>query len=838
MTQAYEKLGAFYLGRDVEPDSGEVTDDVVLYNSRDLTTHAVIIGMTGSGKTGLGLSLLEEAAMDRIPVLAIDPKGDLANLLLTFPDLAPADFRPWINEDTARRKGMTPDAFAASEAESWRKGLADWDQDGERIRTLRSQVEMTVYTPGSGAAQQVSVLGSFDAPPAALVADADGFRDRIQGTVAGLLGLLGIDADPIGSREHILLSAILDEAWRRGQSLSLGDLIAAIQQPPFTRLGVMELESVYPSKERFELAMQLNSLLASPGFQAWMEGEPLDIAAMLYTPQGKPRVSIFSIAHLGDAERMFFVTMLLSAVNAWMRTQSGTDSLRALVYMDEIFGFFPPVANPPSKAPMLTLLKQARAFGVGLVLATQNPVDLDYKGLGNTGTWFIGRLQTGRDKERVLEALDGAMSGTAPMSRAELDTIISGLGKRVFLLHNVHRGAPRLFSTRWAMSYLSGPMTLNQLKTFRPAAKDVADAAKPSGSAGTSVSPASSGPAASGSDGSGVATASTTPAPAHGNATSAQRPILPTEITQLFAPAVRQVESILYRPSVLAEVAVRYVSAKHDVDEARTTSVLVTLEGGAVPFSTQNAQVIDLTVDLLDAEPLAAASFANLPAEAAQPRSYPKWAKELTRWIKSSVPIMLLESKAHDVFSRVDETERDFRMRLADVGREARDVAAERLREKYSSRFATLEDRLRRAEQAVEKREAQSQQAMLSTGLAALGAVIGAVTGRSKKRGGLLGAFLGAGSGRAATAMRGIGRTARTRQNIEHAEETVEAVRDDIAELEEEFQKELNEIELAADAAEALESVAIRPALNAMTVRAVALVWLPVGSGEDGEIWR
>ena len=371
--QDYEKLGAFYLGREVDPATGDASDDPLLYESKDLTTHGVIIGMTGSGKTGLGIGLLEEAAMDRIPVIAIDPKGDLSNLLLTFPDLRPEDFRPWINEDVALRNGLDPDAFASAEAESWRKGLETWEQDGERIARLRQQVEMSVYTPGSAAGRQISVLRSFDAPPPEQVEDEDAFRERILTTVTGLLGLLGVDADPIRSRDHILLSAILDDVWRQGRDLDLGGLIQAIQQPPFTRLGVMELESIYPGKDRFALAMQLNGLLASPSFQGWMEGEPLDIPSLLYTEGGHPRISIFSIAHLGDAERMFFVTMLLSAITGWMRTQPGTTSLRAIVYMDEIFGFFPPVANPPSKAPMLTLLKQARAHGLGVLLGVGTP---------------------------------------------------------------------------------------------------------------------------------------------------------------------------------------------------------------------------------------------------------------------------------------------------------------------------------------------------------------------------------------------------------------------------------------------------------------------------------
>src|SRR3990172_8052895 len=171
---------------------------------------------------------------------------------------------------------------------------------------------------------------------------------------------------------------------------------------PFGKIGVVDLESFYPAAERTKLSMRLNNLLASPTFASWLEGEPLDVAEMLYTPAGKPRLAIVSIAHLDDAQRMFLVTILLNEGLAWIRTQPGTSSLRAILYMDEVFGFFPPSANPPSKTPMLTLLKQARAYGLGVVLATQNPVDLDYKGLGNAGTWFLGRLQTERDKLRVL----------------------------------------------------------------------------------------------------------------------------------------------------------------------------------------------------------------------------------------------------------------------------------------------------------------------------------------------------------------------------------------------------------------------------------------------------
>ena len=403
-----EKLGSFYLGRNHDLAAGETSSESILYDSMDLTTHAVCVGMTGSGKTGLCLSLLEEAGLDGIPAIAIDPKGDLGNLLLTFPNLEASDCLPWIDESVARRKELTNEAFAEKTANLWKSGLASWGQDGERIRRYRNAVDMAIYTPGSSAGLPLTILKSFNAPPQAVMDDNDALRDRVQASTSGVLALLGIDADPVRSREHILLSNVLDRAWRAGRDLDLPSLIREIQKPPFERVGVVDLETFYPAKDRLELGMQLNNLLASPSFASWLEGEPLDVQKLLYTADGKPRLSILSIAHLNDSERMFFVTILLNEILSWMRSQPGTGSLRAILYMDEVFGYFPPVANPPSKKPMLTLLKQARAYGLGCVLATQNPVDLDYKGLSNAGTWFLGRLQTERDKARVLEGLEGA----------------------------------------------------------------------------------------------------------------------------------------------------------------------------------------------------------------------------------------------------------------------------------------------------------------------------------------------------------------------------------------------------------------------------------------------
>ena len=458
--QDFEKLGQFYLGREYDLRAGQQSENLLMYDSRDLCTHAVVVGMTGSGKTGLCIGLLEEAAIDRIPAIVIDPKGDISNLLLTFPELSPEEFRPWIDEGQAARKGMSPEEFATKEADKWKSGLASWGQQPERIRKLRETANFRIYTPGSNTGRPLTILKSFAAPSEEVVRDTETLHDRIGSATSGLLALMGIDADPINSREHILISKLLETAWLAGKDLDLGKLIGQIQSPPFERVGILELDDFYPKKDRQSLAMTMNNLLASPSFSSWLSGEPLDIKRMMHDESGKPCVSIISISHLSDEERMFFVTIVLNEMISWMRTQAGTSSLRALFYMDEVFGYFPPTKNPPSKQPMLTLLKQARAFGLGCVLATQNPVDLDYKGLSNAGTWFLGRLQTERDKARVLEGLEGASAQAgSTFDKSKMEETLAGLGSRKFLMNNVHEDGPVVFETRWVMSYLRGPLT-------------------------------------------------------------------------------------------------------------------------------------------------------------------------------------------------------------------------------------------------------------------------------------------------------------------------------------------------------------------------------------------
>jgi len=797
----YEKLGLFYLGRAFELESKTRKPDLVLYDSRDLVTHAVCVGMTGSGKTGLCLALLEEAAIDNLPAIVIDPKGDLSNLLLTFPDLKAADFRPWIDEGEARRKSMEPDAYAAAEAARWAKGLSEWDEDGARIRRLRDAADMVVYTPGSQAGIPVSVLKSFAAPSAEIVDDSDLMRERVSTTATSLLGLAGIDADPVKSREHILISTLLDTAWRAGRDLDVAALIQQIQSPPMSKIGVLELEAFFPSKERFELAMALNNLLAAPGFSAWMEGEPLDLQRILHTPAGKPRVAIFSIAHLNDAERMFFVSLLLNQTLGWMRAQSGTTSLRALLYMDEIFGYLPPVANPPSKIAMLTLLKQARAFGVGIVLATQNPVDLDYKALSNAGTWFIGRLQTERDQARVLDGLEGA-SATAGghFDRQAMGRVISGLGNRVFLMHNVHEDAPVTFESRWALSYLRGPLTRSQIKTLMDPRRGEFS--------GASTPPAKAPAAAAASAGAAAA-----PAPSAGGA----RPVLPPDIPQYFAPAPG---AAVFAPMVVGIAQVRFTDAKAGVDESRDVTLVTPITTDAVPVDWTNASEADFVAKDLSREPPAGATFSDLPAAAMKAKNYADWSKSFVASLTRDQVLTLFKSTAFGLISKASENEGAFRVRLQQVAREARDAQVAAIRAKFADEARRIQDREQRAQGRLDKEQQQSTASKVQTAISVGTTVLGALFGRKTISMSTI--------SRATTAARGVGRTMKESEDVTRANESLAEVQQAKADMEARMQAEITALDSGTTAAtERFETLSIKPKRTGVQVQLVALTWVP-----------
>lgn len=828
----YEKLGVFYLGRYHDLGARKTLPDLLLYNSNDLLTHALCVGMTGSGKTGLCFDIIEEAAIDNIPAILIDPKGDLANLLLTFPDLRPEDFEPWINPDDARKKGLAPAEFAAQQAELWKKGLASWDQDGDRIRRLREAAEFTIYTPGSNAGIPISILNSFAAPPQPILDDTELLRERINTTVSGLLGLVGVEADPTRSREAIFLANIIQRAWQDGRDLDLGALIQEIQTPAVQRIGVMDVESFYPAKDRFALATAINGLLASPGFNAWLEGEPLDIQRIYYTPAGKPRVAIFSIAHLNDAERMFFVTLLLNQLLGWMRTQSGTTSLRALLYMDEIFGYFPPVANPPSKLPLLTLLKQGRAFGLGAVLATQNPVDLDYKGLANIGTWFLGRLQTDRDKQRVLDGLEGAATTQGSgFDRAVMEQTLAGLGNRVFLLHNVHEDGASIFESRWAMSYLRGPMTRNQIKTVMDARRaPAAPPARPSGAPaaaristapagariGAAPRPATPPPPA----GEPVAPAVTAVESPRNGGLESTRPTLPPAIPQHFIPARGATGPIVYQPMLLGAASVRFADAKAKVDVTQNVVLLTPINDDAVPVDWSEAQDVEVDPNDLERNPAGAAQFATLPPAAAQAKNYANWQKDFVNAIYGSRKVTLLKSTTYNQVSRIDEGEGDFRVRLSQASREQRDAATAKLRAKYTPKIAALNERLRRAEQAVEREAAQAKQAKLSSVLSIGSTLLGAFLGRKAVSAGNI--------SKAGTAVRSVGRASQQSADVARAGETVEALRQQLADLDAQFQSEARAVESGLDpTSESFETIELRPSKTNINVKLVALAWTP-----------
>jgi len=789
-----DKLGAFYLGKRVETESDALTDDPVLYDSKDLTTHAVIIGMTGSGKTGLGVGMLEEAALDGVPVIAIDPKGDMGNLALSFPRLRAEDFAPWVDARAATEKGQSPAEYAAAQAATWKKGLADWGQDGKRIKAFRNAADVSIYTPGSNAGLPVSLLQSFAAPAAALIEDSDLYRERIQSTATGILALLGIDADPIASREHILIARILDDAWQNGRDVDVARLIMAIQDPPFSKVGVMPLDAYFPAKDRHALATRLNNLLASPGFEAWMQGEPLDAARLLHTQAGKPRISVMSIAHLGESERMYFVCMLLNEIIGWMRTQPGTSSLRAILYMDEIFGYLPPVANPPSKALFLTLLKQARAYGVGLVLATQNPVDLDYKALSNAGTWFIGRLQTEQDKARVIDGLEGA--GDDEFDRAETGRTISGLGKRRFYLHNVHEDEPVVFGTRWVLSYLAGPLTRDQVGTLMASAKKTAE------TRGHAIKPPSR---------------STASAPL----------ALPASVPQFFLDA--QGDDIVYHPRLIGAGDIVFSNARYDVNDERVVLYATEFEDAPVTIDWDAAEPLDVTLDDLNDAGSDAARFAELPEAAAEPKSYARWERDFKRWLRQNETLTLYRNKRLRMRSEPGETEGEFRARLKLAASEKRDLAVAKLRKRYATKVTTLENRLMRANQAIEREQQQANKKKLDTAISFGTAILGAVLGRKR--------LSSSTASKMGTAMRSAGSAQKEAGDVERARVTADKVRRDLAELNASLEKEVADLDSGIGVMdEELDEIVVRAKSTDIHVPALGIVWMPFAADEKGRL--
>ena len=785
----YEKLGQFYLGKEYDHDTQAITAEPVMYDSKDLVTHGVVLGMTGSGKTGLCIALLEEAAMDNIPAIVIDHKGDIANLLLAFPDLDAKSFEPWVNADDATKKGISVEEHATKTAAMWKKGLGDWGQDAGRIARFREKTDINIFTPGSTAGIPVSILSSLGVPPAAVIDDDELLGETVGSTVESLLSLVGVNSDSSQSPEAALLSAIFLSEWRQGRGLDLESLIGLIQRPGFGKIGVIDLETFYPEKSRQTLAMKFNTLLASPSFSAWLEGAPLDIGKMLHREDGKPRISIFSIAHLGDAERMFFVSLLLNQMVGWMRTQRGTTSLRALLYMDEIFGFLPPTANPPSKRPMMTLLKQARAFGLGCLLATQNPVDLDYKALSNIGTWFLGRLQTDRDKLRVLDGLEGAAgSQNAKFNRQEMETLLSGLGNRVFLMNNVHEDEPVLFHVRWVMSYLTGPLTRGQIKGLMDPKRAAFVTEK------AQAAPENFNPMARSS------------APAGNTA----RPVVGAGVTELFAAA----EGEAYRPFLYREATVHFSLTKANVEGNRKVVKVNPILASGIDWES----TATVSPESLREKPEDGIAFAELPGYAMNANNYTAVVNDFSDDLYREERAEIWACPSLKAWGKLGESESDFRVRISHEAREARDAALEKAREAAEKKTKTLESRLRTAETQLAKEKAEAGSAKMQAGISVLGGVLKSVFGRKSGFGGLT---------RGTTAVTKATTAYKQHQDVANAEAKIEGIQAEIDAIRKALEKDMEGIAESHDPSSlALEKETLKPTRTDVKVERVGLLWM------------
>ncbi len=821
----------FYLGRKVDPSTGQPASDPYLFDPADLTTHAVVVGMTGSGKTGLCLDLMEEAALSGVPAILIDPKGDITNLLLQFPDLAPAEFSPWIDPDAARREGKSLEQVAFETAEAWKSGLAAWGLGPEDIRRLRESVQFAVYTPGSEAGLPVSILSSFAAPELSWAEHQEDLREKIAATVTALLGLVGLsDIDPLTSREHILLSNLLEHAWSQGRGLDLAELILQAQSPPFDKLGVFGLEQFFPQKERFVLAMRLNSLLAAPGFQAWVKGDPLDIARLLRTPEGRPRHSIFYLAHLSDAERMFIVTLLFSAVETWMRAQSGSTGLRALVYFDEIFGYLPAVAEPPSKAPILRMLKQARAFGVGLLLATQNPVDLDYKALSNAGTWFVGKLQTDQDKQRLLDGLEGA-AGVAGFDRGEADRLISSLSQRTFLVKNVHTPGLAVMLSRWAMSYLAGPLTRPQLGRLNALAGAVAPPP-------TTRAPLATVTAAP------MPTPITSPAPSASQARAAgsqTRPAVPSGLAEYFLPnnltlsesltmsgkpttatEAPHALGLIYRPGLFAQAIVRFLDRKNNVDVDRRFAAFVADPDPRGAVRWENFPFEPVEAAALPTAPEAGAAFGELDPLLAEVKRTAPLEKDFADFVYRTASVTVLSNPTLKLVAPPGTSPAQFRQQCADAARERRDQDSEKLTVAYRKKLETLRTRLSKEEREMAEDEAELRSRKMEE-LARHGETLLDLFGGRRARTGIS----------ASLTKRRM--TKQAKADVEESAQSIEDYRERLADLEAEMEVALAEVqERWAGAVDDVQEIKITPLKKDIAVDLFGVAWRPFWLAQAG----
>ena len=765
----YEKMALFYLGKNAKDDS------LSLYKSKHLTTHAAIIGMTGSGKTGLGIGLIEEAAIDNIPSIVIDPKGDMGNLCLAFAQMRPEDYLPWVDESEALSKGKTLQEMAEDLASSNKAGIESFGQDLERVQRFAA-VPKTIYTPGSSAGVGVNILGSFAAPPRSVLEDEETFASLINTTSLSLLSLVGIASDSIGSREHLLLSTIFSHFYMGGNSLSMEMLIQNIITPPFEKIGMLSLDAFYPQNERMKLATLFNGVVASVTFSAWLKGEALDIQNMLYDEEGKAKIAIFSIAHLSDEERMFFVSLLLNAYISWMRSQRGSAVLKSILYMDEIFGFFPPLKNPPSKEPMLLLLKQARAFGCGIILSTQNPVDIDYKGLSNIGTWFIGKLQTKQDIAKVVDGI----AANSEFSKEEIAKQIATLKGRHFFVKNVHEEQTQEFYTRWVLSYLKGPMSKDDIKTVMQAKKEAL------------------------------------PQPKERDVfvqTGMTKPLLNENIKEYFVSAN---EDSCFYPYLYAELKLRFFNQKKGIDTQENLFYKLPLDAKTFTIEWQNAHEEALEQKSLQAP--ANASYAELPEIVLREKSLKGFERGVSDFVYESKNLELFMCEELDLESKLHESKRDFLVRMEDTLKELREERIQKLQEKFGSDYEKLQDKLQKLDMKLQKEEAEASSKMADT-LIGVGMT-------------LVSAFFGKKTLSASTISKGASTLSKgkdvlkERTDVANAQLLLSDVEEEMQTLEQRLKEEIEEITKELDIKNySSQSLIIKPKRSDIVITDFALLW-------------
>ncbi len=808
--------GQLFLGEAIEVDSGDRTGTSILLESADLTTHGVIVGMTGSGKTGLGVVLLEEALTSGIPVLAIDPKGDLGNLCLTFPGLSAQEFEPWMDAGSARVDKTTVQEMAVKTAEVWTKGLGAWGMGPSDLSDLAAAADPVIYTPGSDAGIPLNVLGRLSVPQST---DPSVRQDEVDATVGGLLSLIGVQSDPISGREHILLTNLIIRSWDAGTDMDLATLLGQLMDPPIRKLGILDLDTFFPPKDRQALAMKLNGLLASPSFAGWSQGAPLEMGSMLWKEDGTPRAAIVSLGHLDEAERQFAITIVLSRLISWMRNQPGTGELRVLVYIDEVMGLAPPTQNPSTKKPILTLLKQARAFGVGLVLSTQNPVDLDYKAISNAGTWLIGRLQTEQDKNRLV---DGLRSSDGSVDVAEVERMISGLGKRQFIMRTTRSSELPLLTTRWAMNYLAGPLTRSQIRELMdPKREALLGQAPSSGPITASAATASA--------------ASPAPAPASAPASPALRDdefasppatpdSLPTRYVHESAPWLKEVGaqpgSTRLSPALAARVKMLFDDTKSKLRHKEEWEAIIPLTDDWIDVD----QAISVDFDDRDFTSTAPAGAAYVaPTFDLTASTINKAKRDLKDKLYTGKTITLFHNTPLKLWSRPGESEDEFTVRCDAAAEDGADAATEKIRARLAKKSDQLQASLAKAQDRVEELETQAKgrkaQNVIDIGTSLLGGLFG---GRKRSRSLATAARRATSGGRQSSSIKA---------RLETAENRVAEKIDDLEQLEAQLAEELIDIDDEwTEKVSEIETVEIPLEKTDIAIEDLLLVWIPASN--------